>query len=590
MADIPKTADDSWDKHIDRVLGELLRLYRTTVEPMERSFAYDQFKPSWFSEAIVQKKPFITFLGPFSAGKSTFINYLMQSNYLVTGPQPVTDKFTVIMHGDEIQQIPGRVLVADSSQPFRGLQQFGDTFLECFQGVVAPHPILRSVSLIDTPGVLEAAGEGHQRRYDYIKACRWFVEKSDLVFFLFDPTKLDAGPELRMLFKHALKGFESKIRIVLNKADSVGPQELMRVYGALFWNLSNLINTTEPPRVYVSSFWDQPYKPDTNHELFTDEKSDLLYDLTEVVPMQSLDKRVTSVLKRAQDVRNHCLVVALFRSKMPRFFGKDKAKKELYNQLPQLMEELSTKYKISMHDFCPPDEYVAFLDKLDLETIPDMEKMERKGWLNAIRKLIDQDLPLLLKPIKSTEVIDPRDRKHAIMLQRDYNQSLQDQLAGKGGAQGALGEMATPIFRASTLPNAASYYPAMQQQQQQQVQPQMMQQPQPQPQMDMQQMMLMMQMMQQQQQPQQFQQQPSMQFPPQQQYPVQQQSGVFVQQPSMQLPPQQQYPVQQQSGVFQPSPSASAYPAVYAPQQQPQLSQEQMMLMMQQMQQQQQRQ
>lgn len=586
MTDVPKTAEDSWDKHIDRVLGELLRLYRTTVEPMERSFVYDQFKPSWFSEAIVQKKPFITFLGPFSAGKSTFINYLMQSNYLVTGPQPVTDKFTVIMHGDEIQQIPGRVLVADSSQPFRGLQQFGDTFLECFQGVVAPHPILRSVSLIDTPGVLEAAGEGHQRRYDYIKACRWFVEKSDLVFFLFDPTKLDAGPELRMLFKHALKGFESKIRIVLNKADSVGPQELMRVYGALFWNLSNLINTTEPPRVYVSSFWDQPYKPDTNHELFTDEKSDLLYDLTEVVPMQSLDKRVTSVLKRAQDVRNHCLVLSLFRTKMPRFFGKDKAKKELYNQLPQLMEELSTKYKISLHDFCPPDEYVAFLEKIDIETIPDMEKMEKKGWLNAIRKLIDQDLPLLLKPIKSTEVIDPRDRKHAIMLQRDYNQSLQDQLAGKGGAQGALGEAATPVFRATTMPNAASYYPAMQQQQQ----PQMVQQqPQQQPQMDMQQMMMMMQMMQQQQQPQQFQPQPSMQFPPQQQYPVQQQSGVFQQQPSMQFPPQQQqqqqYPQQQQSGVFQPNPSA-AYPAVY-PQPQQQLTQEQMMLMMQQMQQQQ---
>lgn len=472
----PGGEEDSWDKHIDRVLGELLRLYRTNVEPLEKSFLYDQFKPSWFSETIVQKKPFITFLGPFSAGKSTFINYLMQSNYLLTGPQPVTDKFTVIMHGDEIQQIPGRVLVADSSQPFRGLQQFGDSFLECFQGVAAPHPILRSVSLIDTPGVLEAAGDSHQRRYDYIKVCRWFVEKSDLVFFLFDPSKLDAGPELRMLFKHALRGFESKIRIVLNKADTVGPQELMRVYGALFWNLSNLINTTEPPRVYVSSFWDQPYKPGTNHELFTDEKSDLLYDLTEVVPLQSLDKRVTSVLRRTQDVLNHALLLAAFRTRMPKFFGKDKAKKELYNKLPEICEDLSNKYKISTHDFCPPEEYIPFLDKNDVESFPDTEKMEKKGWINNMRKMIDSDLPMLLKPIKSTAVVDPRDRKHAIMLQRDYNKQLQEQLSGQKGGQGGLGEAAAPIFRAQTMPNASQMLSTMTPQQQQMIMMNMQQQ------------------------------------------------------------------------------------------------------------------
>lgn len=539
----PESADDSWDKHIDRVLGELLRLYRGTIEPMEHKFLYDQFKPSWFSETIVQKKPFITFLGPFSAGKSTFINYLMQSNYLLTGPQPVTDKFTVIMHGDEIQQVPGRVLVADASQPFRGLQQFGDSFLECFQGVVAPHPILRSVSLIDTPGVLEAAGDGHQRRYDYVKVCRWFVEKSDLVFFLFDPSKLDAGPELRMLFKHALRGFESKIRIVLNKADTVGPQELMRVYGALFWNLSNLINTTEPPRVYVSSFWDQPYKPGTNHELFTDEKSDLLYDLTEVVPLQSLDKRVTSVLRRSQDVLNHTLVLAMFKSKLPRYFGKEKAKKELYNQLPQMYEDLSVKFKISPHDFCNPEEYIAFLDKIEMDNIPDMEKMEKKGWIVAMKRMIDQELPMLLKPIKSTAVVDPRDRKHAIMLQRDYNKQLAEQLAGQKGTQGALGEAAAPAFRAQTMPNAASMMTPQQQMQMNQMmlgQQPMVASPLQAAQPDMNQMMMMMQLMQAQQQQQQQMQQQQFRDPMQMGMTPEQQMMMMRQMQMMQGAPQPQ--------------------------------------------------
>ena len=53
---------------------------------------------------------------------------------------------------------------------------------------------------------------------------------------------------LRGLFTKALKGHESRMRIVLNKADSVGQHELMKVHGALFWNLSNLISTSEPPR------------------------------------------------------------------------------------------------------------------------------------------------------------------------------------------------------------------------------------------------------------------------------------------------------------------------------------------------------
>ena len=104
--------EEMYDWQLSQTLIRLQNLYRENIQMLEQRFEYDLFKPSWFSETIVQKKPFVTFLGPFSAGKSTFINYLMQSNYLLTGPQPVTDKFTVIMDGDEITPIPGRVLVA----------------------------------------------------------------------------------------------------------------------------------------------------------------------------------------------------------------------------------------------------------------------------------------------------------------------------------------------------------------------------------------------------------------------------------------------------------------------------------------------
>lgn len=121
--------------------------------------------------------------------------------------------------------------------------------------------------------------------YPYNEVCQWFIDRADLIFLVFDPTKLDVGGELEMLFRQ-MKGRESQIRLILNKADSLSTQNLMRVYGALFWSMAPLINVTEPPRVYVSSFWPYAYAPDTSRELFMKEEISLLEDLNQVQLLQ----------------------------------------------------------------------------------------------------------------------------------------------------------------------------------------------------------------------------------------------------------------------------------------------------------------
>lgn len=117
--------------------------------------------------------------------------------------------------------------------------------------------------------------------YPYNEVCQWFIDRADLIFLVFDPTKLDVGGELEMLFRQ-MKGRESQIRLILNKADSLSTQDLMRVYGALFWSMAPLINATEPPRVYVSSFWPQDYASDTSRDLFMKEEMSLMEDLNQV--------------------------------------------------------------------------------------------------------------------------------------------------------------------------------------------------------------------------------------------------------------------------------------------------------------------
>ncbi|KAG5493961.1 hypothetical protein JKF63_01793 [Porcisia hertigi] len=418
--DEERTKEDAWDRHIESTLLQLNQLYINRIEPVESAYAYHAYRPTWFADSIKQKRPFVTFLGPFSAGKSSFINYLLQGDYLLTGPQPVTDKFTVVMHGDELQHIPGRVLLADSRLPYRALSQFGDAFAECFAGVLAPHPILRSVSFIDTPGILEAAGNAHSRRYNYVEVCRWFVEKSDLVFFLFDPTKLDAGPEMQQVFRKALLHQESKIRIVMNKADSVRPKELMRVYGSLFWNLSSLVRSTEPPRLYVSSFWDKPYRDDTDHALFMKEKEDLLYELIVTVPLQSLDRRVTSMLRRASDVLVFALICATYRSRLPTVFGKDKAKSRFFEDYDTIVKDLASQYHVSENNFPTREDMRAFLSKANSKEFADIEKLEKRGWIQLLKGTIESDLPRLLQPIKEYSMADPRERRNAIILRRRY--------------------------------------------------------------------------------------------------------------------------------------------------------------------------
>jgi len=107
-----------------------------------------------------------------------------------------------------------------------------------------------------------------------------------------------------------LQGRESQIRIVLNKADSLEFHELMRVYGALFWNLSPLINVTEPPRVYVGSFRSIPFFGQTvHHELFLREEISLLQDLYDVA-VSAVEMKLALVRQHAVRLLVHAELVS----------------------------------------------------------------------------------------------------------------------------------------------------------------------------------------------------------------------------------------------------------------------------------------
>ncbi len=219
-------------------------------------------------------------IGQYSVGKTSFIRYLLGRDFpgQRIGPEPTTDRFTVLLNGPEERTIPGNALSVHPDLPFRGLERFGVSFLSRFEGSQLPSSVLKSITLIDTPGILSGEKQRVNRGYDFTRVVSWFAERADLIVLLFDAHKLDISDELKGAID-ALKGHEDKIRCILNKADQIDRQQLMRVYGALLWSLGKTMNSPEVARVYVGSFWEEPLRNMDNAELFEMEEKDLMSDL-----------------------------------------------------------------------------------------------------------------------------------------------------------------------------------------------------------------------------------------------------------------------------------------------------------------------
>ncbi len=213
------------------------------------------------------------------------------------GPESTTDSFVAVTHNSSEGIIPGHALVVDPTKQFRPLAKFGNAFLNRLQCSQVNSPLLQKLTIVDTPGILSAEKQSVDRGYDLSAILKLFAERVDCIILLFDAHKLNISDEFRRSIE-ALRGHGAKIRIVLNKADIIDPQQLIRVYGALMWSLGKVLNTREVARVYFGSFWDQPLRYDTNRELFECKEQDHFSDMTSL-PRNGALRKLNDLMKRA---------------------------------------------------------------------------------------------------------------------------------------------------------------------------------------------------------------------------------------------------------------------------------------------------
>lgn len=411
------------------MLLSLKRLYRAGIKPLERQFRFQDFYSPHLTDADFNQKPMVLLVGQYSVGKTSFIRHMLGRDYpnARVGPEPTTERFTLVTASATNQDnvIPGNALAVQGDRPFRSLQKFGGAFLSKFECAevdiddednnsshtarsdppkrrLPGGSLLKHISFVDTPGILSGEKQRLGRSYDFTGVIDWFAGRCDRILLLFDAHKLDISDEFQKSIE-ALRGHDEKIRVVLNKADSVDAQQLMRVHGALMWALGKVIRTPEVLRVYVGSFWEEPIRHTEFAELFRKEEEDLVTDL-QSLKQSAVIRKINECVKRARAAKIHALIIDHIRSQLPAFFGRERALQQILADLGPHFKIVSRAHSIPIGDFPHPDTFKRLFEQHCGQSI-DMFPPLNMQLLSELSEILQTQIPRIVAAHNEQQVV-----------------------------------------------------------------------------------------------------------------------------------------------------------------------------------------
>merc|ERR1719384_1273672 len=335
------------------------------------------------------------------------INYFLGTEYTKNAFRAAAEpspgfNFNMAMYGDQDEELDGTELAAEFE--LSSLQKFGQEILKKLRGKKMNNKLLQKATFAEIPGVLETGSKRKVgRRYPFNEAVQWFIDHADLILLVYDYTKLDIGPETEALLDQ-LKGRETQVRILLNKADEITAEELLKIQGNLVWNVSPLMASVEPPTLYAGSFWSRPYKAGAPKRLLKSQEQALLKDIKDAIDKR-VENRISTARRFAVRVRNHAKMVdcylTTFLNNKGIFGDKKKVAQDIINNPSKyhIYEGLSTLTNISRYDLPDPDTYRDFFN---VHPLYDFQSLQStctffKGCpLNKLDIAIAYELPEIL--------------------------------------------------------------------------------------------------------------------------------------------------------------------------------------------------
>lgn len=307
---------ESDDPRVEEALQAAARrvqvLYEKAVDPLAHRLMFDRAP----DPGARQGRPLVLVIGNHSSGKSTLINFLLDRDVQATGVAPTDDGFTVIAFGPEDDEKDGAALVGNPDKGFADLEQFGPTLVGHLKLKVRGAPILKRLTLVDSPGMIDSADAEVGRGYDFVEVVRWFAEQADVVILLFDPEKPGTTGETLTVLTAALASLEHKVVFALNKVDCFESiHDFAKAYGALCWNLAKAIPRKDVPRIY-NMYLPGPWTHRVDAlplDDFDRAREEVIQEIHHA-PRRRVDNILTRLYDQARRLRTHARVLNAARS------------------------------------------------------------------------------------------------------------------------------------------------------------------------------------------------------------------------------------------------------------------------------------
>ena len=229
----------------------------------------DQLHPLQETLKALEDKFLIVIVGEFNAGKSSFVNVLLNTELLEEGVTPTTANIQVIRYGENTQ--------------VSLIEDWGVS-------IQMPSPLLDSISFVDTPGTNTIIAE-HEI------LTNWFLPKADLVIFLSSADRPYSESENKFLLN--IKEWGKKIIIVLNKIDLMQTQqEIERVINFVKENADRQLKS-DVPVFAVSSKIAKQARKEASEVLWSESG----FNLLEKYIQEKLDETARFQLKMDSSLR-----------------------------------------------------------------------------------------------------------------------------------------------------------------------------------------------------------------------------------------------------------------------------------------------
>ena len=452
------SADDASAKFIVQKLKELYRNHVVNAEKQYHlHFNFSLPTDGEINDSEFESAPLVLLIGQYSTGKTTFLNHLLGEDFpgMHIGPEPTTDKFMALYNGDKDDAsssnsnrvknagfrqkknnadddasnkstivsedirtagrlVKGNTLTVCKKLPFSSLSQFGSAFLNHFVGSASTSPLLKRLTFIDTPGVLSGEKQRLNRTYDFGQVAKWFADRSDLILLLFDAHKLDISDEFKNVIDVIRHYNDDKIRCVLNKADCVTREQLVRVYGSLMWSMGKIFDSPEVVRVYTGSYWNGNLIHDDFEKMFTKDEKLLVRELIDL-PRCAAERKVNQMVNRIRLVKVHICILGTIRNMTPRFFGKKRSREQILTELDVILDNVRVEFNLSKGDMPDAKEFAENLQKFhDFSVFPPINR----SLIEKLDSLIEKDIP---------EIVSQADEVSSDMLMNQDEETPEQQ-------------------------------------------------------------------------------------------------------------------------------------------------------------------